>query len=237
MHVLHDSTNAQTHLEEKETQFNKSHTIQRNTEPIPFVLSLLPYTNNPLTTNSVTTPLEPNRNQTNTHQHVVTPNKEARTNHHHQPPTSHTTSLYNPLRTLNINAEDFKALHPTVKTQFIQSKIQPLLEGKVEPTKILRAINIIKTATADHLNEIMTPTGFQDFLSNLDVGPTEFKYGRDSHGSTLKYDYRLKKHHTTPKHTDKGWVNHPGTVLNTYLDSCSASTATQRASTHPLKTY
>jgi hypothetical protein len=65
----------------------------------------------------------------------------------------------------------------------------------------------------------MTPTSFQDFLANLDARPTKFKYRRDSHGSNLEYDYRLKIHHTTPKHTDEGWVNHPGTVLNTYLDS------------------
>jgi len=65
----------------------------------------------------------------------------------------------------------------------------------------------------------MTPTGFQDFLSNLDARPTEFKYGRDSHGSNLEYDYRLKIHHTTPKRMDDGWVNQPGIVLNTYLDS------------------
>jgi hypothetical protein len=144
---------------------------------------------------------------------VVTPNKEARTNHQQQPPKNHTTSLYDPLHTLNINTKDFKALHHTVKTQLIQSKIQPLLEDKVEPTKILRALNIIKTATTDHLNKIMTPTGFQDFLSNLDACPTEFKYGRDSHGSNLEYNYRLKIHHRTPK------CNQPGTVLNTYLDS------------------
>jgi hypothetical protein len=65
----------------------------------------------------------------------------------------------------------------------------------------------------------MTPNGFQEFLSNLDARPTEFKYGRDSHGSNLEYDYRLKIHHTTPKRVDDGWVNQPGTVLNTYLDS------------------
>ena len=65
----------------------------------------------------------------------------------------------------------------------------------------------------------MKPTGFQDFISNLDAHPTEFKYGRDSHGSNLGYNNHLKIHHTTQNHTDKGWVNQPGTVLNTYLDS------------------
>ena len=115
-----NSTNTQTHLEEKEIQSAKSHMIQRDTEPTAFVLSPLPYPNNPLTTNPVPTPLKPNGNQTNTHQHVVTPNKEARINHHHQPPTNHTASLYDPLRTLNINTKDFKALHPTLKTQLIQ---------------------------------------------------------------------------------------------------------------------
>jgi hypothetical protein len=65
----------------------------------------------------------------------------------------------------------------------------------------------------------MTPNGFQEFLSNLDTRPTEFKYGRESHGSNLEYDYRLKIHHMTPKRVDDGWVNQPGIVLNTYLDS------------------
>ena len=214
---------------EKETQPDNNHITQKYTKPTPFALRHLSYPNPPLTTKPLNTnihqapTLETNENQTNTHQHVVTPNKEARTNHdQHQPPKTHTTSLYeDPLRTLNINAKDFKALHHTVKTQLIQSKIQPLLEDKVEPTKILQAIKIIKTATTDHLNKIMTPTGFQfqEFLPNLDARPTEFKYGRNSHGSNLEYDYRLKIHHMTPKCTDDGWVNQPGTVLNTYLDS------------------
>ena len=65
----------------------------------------------------------------------------------------------------------------------------------------------------------MTPTGFQDFLSNLDACPTEFNDGRDSHGSNLEYNYRLKINHRMLKCMDKGWVNQPGTVLNTYLDS------------------
>jgi hypothetical protein len=97
---------------------------------MPFALRPLPYPNLPLTTKPPNTQiyqsitLENNNTQTNTQQHTVTPNKEVRTNHdQHQLPKNHTTSLYNPLplRTLNINAKDFKALHHTIKTQLIQS--------------------------------------------------------------------------------------------------------------------
>jgi len=174
-----NNTNNQTHSEEKETQPDINHITQKDPTPMPFALRLLPYPNPPLTIKPLNThihqaiTLEINETQTNTQQHTVIPNKEARTNHgQHQPPKNHTTSLYDPLRTLNINAKDFKALHHTIKTQLIQSKIQPLLEDKVEPPKILRAIHIIQTATTDHLNKKMTPTGFQDFLSNLDARPT-----------------------------------------------------------------
>jgi hypothetical protein len=112
----------------------------------------------------------------------------------------------------------FKHSTPQKKNQLIQSKIQPLPEDKVEPTKILRAINIINTATTDQLNKIMTPTGFLEFLTNLDSRPTEFKYGRDARGSNLEYNYHLKIHHNSTKRTDEGWVDQPGAVLNAYLE-------------------
>jgi hypothetical protein len=221
-----NNTNNQTYSKEQETQPDSNQIAQNNPTPMPFILRPLPYPTLPETTKPFNTQLhqpitlENNNTQTNTQQHTVTPNKEARTNQdQHQPLKNHTNNLYDPLRTLNINARDFKALHHTMKTQLIQSKIQPLLEDKVEPTKILRAIHVIQTATNDHLIKIMTPTGFQEFLSHLDARPTEFKYGRDSHGSNLEYDYRLKIHHTTPKRVDDGWINQPGPVLNTYLDS------------------
>ena len=112
----------------------------------------------------------------------------------------------------------FSNTPPHTKTQLIQSKFQPLLEDKVEPTKILRAINIIFTTMTDKLNKIMTPTGFLEFLTNLDSRPTEFKYGKDAHGSNLEYDYRLKIHHNSTKRTEEGWVDQPGAVLIAYLE-------------------
>ena len=45
-----NNTNTQTHLEEKETQPDKNHITQKDTEPTPFTLRPLPYPNPPLTT-------------------------------------------------------------------------------------------------------------------------------------------------------------------------------------------
>jgi hypothetical protein len=141
----YNNTNDQTHSEEKETQPDSTQITQKESTPMPFMLRPLPHPNLPSTTKPFNTQpyqpatLENNNTQTNTQQHTVTPNKEARTNQdQHQPLKNHTTNLlYDPLRTLNINARDFKALHHTntMKTQLIQSKIQPLLEDKVEPPK------------------------------------------------------------------------------------------------------
>ncbi len=104
-----NNTNNQTYLEEKETQPDSNQITQKDPTPTPFVLRPLPYPNLPSTTQLYQpTTLRNNNTQTNTQQHMVTPNKEARTNQdQHQPPKNHTTNLYDPLRTLNINARDF----------------------------------------------------------------------------------------------------------------------------------
>jgi hypothetical protein len=141
-------------------------------------------------------------------------------NKQQQPQPNELRNRNNPFQILHLKAKTFKAETTKEKIQTVLSIIQPLLQDEVEPTQILKAQDIAQNFTTNEINNMMTPAGFQVFTQELHAKPTKYKYGTQSHGSNIEYDYILRVFHTSAgRKADNGWLNRPGLVLFQYLST------------------
>jgi hypothetical protein len=125
---------------------------------------------------------------------------------------------HDPIDIIGSDIQTFKLKSTNEKIQTVLDNIQVLLQDRVEPTQIYRATDLIKKFNTEEINNMMTPSGFQNFTQGLHAKPTIFRFGRHSHGSNIEYDYTLQILHIGSYRSNEiGWKNYPGAVLREYL--------------------
>ena len=98
---------------------------------------------------------------------------------------------------------------------------QDTLGENLEPEKVQNALHRLQEQTASDFLRALQPLNFIMFLYQLGVPEKKYKYGRDSHGSNVKYTTRTKITSTS----EHGFPGRPEAALVGYLEKTKDMTS------------